>query len=128
MKHLLPLLLALSLSACVSGSFGDHSDIEEYPLRGATEKEGKALKRCLKTAFRLQQEHRQKTGKFFTRASEMPLDDACQDFKIAQKRTQEGYEIRAEFSEGDSTVRWSINQDEVMEEHLDPNTDLDLEF
>ncbi|MGE3260447.1 MAG: hypothetical protein AB7K68_01595 [Bacteriovoracia bacterium] len=128
MKQLTALLFCLLFSGCVGGSFGNHQDIEEYPLRGATEAEGKRLKRCLQRAYRVQQEHKKKTGKFYRHSSEMPIDDACQGFILAQKRTEEGYEIMAQFHEQESTVRWTINDQGVIEEHLDPNADADIDF
>jgi hypothetical protein len=129
MRLLLPLFLGLALSGCVSGTFGNHQEIEDFPLRGATEQEGKQLKRCLKMAYRVQQEHKKKTGKFYRHASEMPVDDACQGFKLAQKRTEEGFEIMAQLTEGESTVRWTINAEGVIEELLDPeSSDQDLDF
>lgn len=128
MKHLTILLALLTLSACVGGTLGNHSEVEEYPLRGATAAEGKNLKRCLNMAYQVQQRQKKKTGKFYRHSSEMPVDDACQGFILAQRRTEEGYEIMAQFHEGESTVRWSINQDAVIEEHLDPTADADIDF
>jgi hypothetical protein len=129
MKNLaLPILLLL-LTSCVSGSFGNHREIEDYPLRAATREEGRRLKRCLRAAHRAQENYKHKTGNYASRVRDLPIDDACQDFTMGQRQTGEGYEIRAQFSEDESTVRWSITSAGVIEEHLDPGiTDLDLEL
>ncbi|MGZ3694752.1 MAG: hypothetical protein ACXWQO_11255 [Bdellovibrionota bacterium] len=128
MRNSLYFMLLILLSGCVGTTFGNHQDIEEYPLRGATEQEGKRLKKCLRTAFNAQQIHKQKTGKFYRHSSELPVDDACQGFILAQKRTEEGYEIMAQFHEEETTVRWTINEQGVIEEQLDPNADADIDF
>lgn len=128
MKRLPLFALALSLTGCVSGSFGNHQEIEEYPLRSASESEGKRLKNCLRSARAAQLEHKQKTGKFHRKVKELGIDDACQGFILAQKRVEGGYEIMAQFHEGESTVRWTINQDGVIEEHLDSEYEDDLDF
>ena len=111
----------LLLPACVGGSLSNHSEIEEYPLRAATESEGKRLKHCLRSAYQAQMSYRKKTGKAARKFSELPIDDACNGFRVSQKKTNDGFEIIAQFNEGDFTVRWSINQDQIIEEHLDPS-------
>jgi hypothetical protein len=120
-------LSILLLSSCVGGTFGNHTDIEEYPLRGASDAEGAKLKRCLKAAHYVQEKHRQKTGAYYKRTSDMPVDSYCQGFMLAQNRTKDGYEIMAQFHEGESTVRWTVNQAGVIEEHLDSDYDGELD-
>jgi hypothetical protein len=122
MKAIYALSLLL-LSSCVGGTFGNHTDIEEYPLRTASTSESNKLKRCLKAAHFVQEKHRQKTGELYKRTSEMPVDSYCQGFMLAQNRTKNGYEIMAQFHEGESTVRWTVNQAGVIEEHLDSDYD-----
>lgn len=112
-------LSILLLASCVGGTFGNHTDIEEYPLRAASEAEGTRLKRCLKAAHFVQEKHQQKTGSYYKRTSDMPVDSYCQGFMLAQNRTKDGYEIMAQFHEGESTVRWTVNQAGVIEEHFD---------
>lgn len=112
-------LTVLLLSSCVGGTFGNHTDIEEYPLRAASDSESVKLKRCLKAAHFVQEKHRQKTGSLYRRTSDMPVDSYCQGLMLAQNRTKDGYEIMAQLHEGDTTVRWTVNQAGVIEEHLD---------
>jgi hypothetical protein len=114
------------LSSCVGGTFGNHTDIEEYPLRPASEGESAKLKRCLKAAHFVQEKHREKTGSYYQRTSDMPVDAYCQGLMLAQNHTSEGYEIMAQLHEGESTVRWTVNQAGVIEEHLDGDYSGDL--
>jgi len=123
-----PLLALSALTACVGGTFGNHNEIEQYPLRGATDAEASRLKPCLLAAHRAQERQKKETGAYYKRASELPVDAFCQGFMLTQKRTQEGYEIIAQFHENDTTVRWSVNRQGVVEEHLDPEYNDDLEF
>lgn len=121
-------LLGGSLSGCVGGTLSNHNDIEEYPLRGATDSEAKRLKSCLRAAYQIQEHHKKKTGAYYRKASEMPVDQYCDGFLLAQNATKGGYEIMAQFHENENTVRWTINQDGVIEEHLDAEYDDDLEL
>lgn len=109
----------LLLSSCVGGTFGNHTDIEEYPLRSASDAEGAKLKRCLKAAHFVQEKHHRNSGSYYKRTSDMPVDSYCQGLLLAQSRTKGGYEIMAQFHEGETTVRWTVNQAGVIEEHLD---------
>jgi hypothetical protein len=120
------LAIFLLLTSCIGGTFGNHTDIEEYPLRAASDGEGAKLKRCLKAAHFVQEKHHRKTGAYYKRTSDMPVDSYCQGFLLAQNRTKNGYEIMAQFHEGESTVRWTVNQAGVIEEHLDGDYDGDL--
>jgi hypothetical protein len=113
-------LLLLLLPACVGGSLSNHEGIEEYPLRGANKDEAKSLKRCLLTAH-------EGMEKKIPRAKSK-VDDNCEGYRLRHNRTNDGYEIMAQFHEDENTVRWTINQDGVIEEHLDPELDEDLEF
>lgn len=122
------LLSFLLLSSCVGGTFGNTSEFEEYPLRSASEEESGRLKKCLRSAHRLQLEHKQKSGAFYKKAREIPLDSECDGFFLTQKKSEKGFEIMAQFHENESTVRWVINQDGVIEELLDPEYDEDLQF
>lgn len=119
-------LSVLLLTSCVGGTFGNHTDIEEYPLRAASDAEGAKLKRCLKAAHFVQEKHHKKTGSYYKRTSDMPVDSYCQGFMLAQNRAKDGYEIMAQFHEGESTVRWTVNQAGVIEEHLDGDYDGEL--
>ncbi len=121
-------LTALMLAGCVGGTLGNHQDIEMFPLRSASDSEGQKLKRCLKNARALQEHHKKKTGKYVRKLQELPIDDYCNGLLLTQTGTATGYEIRAELREDDTTVRWSINEEGVVEEHLDPEAEPDLEF
>ena len=112
-------LLPLLLAGCVGGTLSDTKDFEMFPLRSASEAEGKELKRCLKAAHHYQEQYRKKTGKPARKLKELPLVKYCSDFLMAQKGTATGYEIRAEIREDDQTVRWSVNEKGVIEEHLE---------
>jgi hypothetical protein len=112
----------------MGGTLSNHDDIEMFPLRSASESEGKTLKRCLKAAHQAQEEHKQKTGKYARRVRELPIDGDCSGVLLAQSHSASGYEIRGEIREDDTTVRWSVNEKGVIEEHLDPSSDLDLEL
>lgn len=122
------LIFFFLLSSCVGGSLGNPSEFEQYPLRTASEVESKNLKRCLKQAYAAQEKKKKQTGNLYKKSSEMPVDNECQGFYLHQKRTSKGYEIMAQFHENENTVRWSINQDGIIEEHLDEDIDVDLEF
>jgi len=126
MQRILPFLILLS--SCVGGSLGNPSEFEQYPLRSASESEGKKLKRCLRQAYAAQEKKKKQTGKLYRKASELPVDNECHGLYLHQKQTNKGYEIMAQFHENENTVRWSINQDGIMEEHLDEDFDVDLEL
>jgi hypothetical protein len=129
LQLLVSLPLLISLASCVGGTLSDTKDFEMYPLRGATAEEAKDLKHCLKTAHLLQEHLRKKTGKYARRVKDLPIDNSCGDFLMAQNRTPEGYEILAEKREDEHAVRWSVNQQGVIEEHLeDAGGDVDDQF
>ena len=130
MRISLPLLLAsLLFTACVGGSLRNHEELENFPIRDATKDEGHELKRCLKAAHYYMELRKQKTGKPYARAAEIPSKKYCPDFKLSLGEAESGgYEITAAFSDGDNTVRWSINENAVIEEHLPETPDADLEF
>ena len=127
-RYALLLLGLLFLPACVGGTLSDTKDFEMFPLRGASPEEGKGLKRCLKAAHKAQEQYRKKTGKFARRVKQLPIDEYCDDYLIAQHGTPTGYEIRAELRENETTVRWSVNEQGVIEEHLDGGSDEYLEL
>lgn len=122
------LSLAMALPGCVGGTFGDHRSIEMFPLRAASDSESKDLKRCLKAARQAQEIRKRKTGKYARKVRDLPVDSYCNGFLMSQGGTEAGYEIRAELRESETTVRWSVNQQGVIEEHLDPETEPDLEL
>jgi hypothetical protein len=123
------ILLSLLLTSCVGGTLGNHDDIEEYPLRAATEQEGARLKRCLKAAHWLQDKHRAKTGSYYKRTAEIPVDAYCQGFLLSLRpKSPDTYEIMAQFHENETTVRWTVNQDGVIEELLDGDYSGELDF
>ena len=128
MKIIFAIFCLLSLSSCVSGSFGNHQDIEEYPLRSATKDEAKDLKRCLRSAYQSQQKEMESTGKYFRKVSELSLDGSCQGFLLAMKHRKGGYLVTAQFHSEETTVRWTINQDGVIEDYLDPQMDDEIDF
>jgi hypothetical protein len=123
MRRIFPLLLPLLLlpfSGCVGGTLGDASEFEMFPLRAASTAEGKELKRCLKYAQAAQERFKKKTGHYSRKVRELPIDKYCSGFRMSQKGTPTGYEIKAEIHEGESLVAWSVNEKGVVEEHLDP--------
>ena len=125
----LPLLLCFfSLSSCVGSSLSDTTEFEMFPLRAASNTEAKGLKRCLKSAHSAQEEHRKKTGRYFRKVQDLPLESPCNGFILRQKRTPSGYEILAELHEDETAVRWSVNEKGVIEEHLDSEGEPDLEL
>lgn len=128
MKKLFLLLLSVVQVGCVGGTLSDTKDFEMFPLRGASQEEGAGLKKCLKTAHRMQELQKKKTGKFARRLKDLPIDRECDDYLMAQQGRPGGYEIRAEIRENEQTVRWSVNQDGVIEEHLDGDDDQYLEL
>ena len=128
MKLLPPFLTPLLLCGCVGGTLGDTKDFEMFPLRAATGQEGRGLKRCLQTAHKAQEAYRRKHGKYARRTRELPIDADCSGFNVGQKGTPTGYEIRAELREDDTTVRWSVNEKGLIEEHLDPESETELEL
>lgn len=122
------LLAATSLSACVGGSLRNHKDLEEFPLREATKAEGTALKKCLLAARYYMELRKEKEGEAYKRAADIPGKKYCSDYKLSLNGTEKGYEITAELTDDDQTVRWSIGEDGVIEEHLDPGYDDEMEF
>ena len=114
-------ILLCSLSGCVGGSFGNHEDFEMFPLRAASDAEGKSLKHCLKFVHRAQENYKKKTGHYARKPRELEIDGECQGFLMAEQGTPTGYEVRAELREDETTVRWSVNEQGVIEEHLDGN-------
>src|SRR4051812_7569745 len=124
--YFFPLLL-LSFTSCVGGTLGDASEFEMFPLRSASTSESKELKRCLKSAHAAQEHFRKKTGHYARRVRELPVDDTCNGFRMGEKGTPTGYEIRAELKENETMVLWSVNEKGTIEEHLDPEGDADLE-
>jgi hypothetical protein len=127
MKMSLIALSVLFLASCVGGTLRSKNEYEEYPLRQASPKEGKLLKRCLLAAYEAQLDLREKTGEYYRRARDLPIGNKCDDLQVGQKFTADGFEIIAQFHEGESTVRWSVNQDKVVEEHYEEAGN-DLEF
>jgi|GEM_PF-4573166 len=117
------LLLPVFLVGCVGGTLSDTKDYEIFPLRGASQSEAKDLKRCLKAAHGLQEHLRKKTGKYARRIKDLPIENNCSDFLMAQNRTNTGYEILAEIREDEHAVRWSVNENGVIEEHLEDGAD-----
>ena len=127
--HFFALGAVLASHGCVGGTLGNSRDFEMFPLRSASESESKKLKRCLRFAQTMQQEHRQRTGHYARKLRDLSVDEACNGFLLAQKGTSSGYELQAELREEDTIVRWSINEKGVIEEHLDSaDEDADLEF
>lgn len=129
MNAFLALSIALLLSACVSGSLRVDPELEEYPLRSATSKESKGLKRCLRAGHAAMEAYKQKKHRIPRKARELPLDEPCSDYLMTIQPTQSGYELMAQFHENDQTVRWTVNEEGTIEEHLDDGEgmeDLDL--
>ncbi|RYZ94153.1 MAG: hypothetical protein EOP11_26780 [Proteobacteria bacterium] len=121
-------LALILLPACVGGSLRDHGDLENFPLREATKEEGVRLKKCLQAARYYQELRKEKEGETYKRAADIPGKKYCGAYKMGLSKGDAGYEISAEFSDDDQTVRWSIGEDGVIEEHLDPKYDDDMEF
>lgn len=126
-KSFLVFILTIFGSSCVGGTLRSKNEFEEYPLRMATKSEGKMLKRCLMSAYEAQLDHREKTGEYQRKIRDLPIGNECGDLEVGQKISPEGFEIIAQFDQGESTVRWSINQDKLMEEHYEDSGE-DMEF
>jgi hypothetical protein len=124
------LFLVIFLTSCVGGTLREQNEFEEYPLRQATAKEGKKLKTCLLAAYSYQMKKKEKTGEFYRKAKEIPVEEYCDGFQLGQKFFPGGFEIMAQFHEGESSVRWTVNQDKVVEEHYDedPEDEFGLGF
>ena len=125
--YFIPLAL-LPLAGCVGGTLGDASEFEMFPLRSASSSESKDLKKCLKTAHAAQERFRKKTGHYARKVRELPIDDVCNGFRMGEKGTPTGYEIKAELKEDETMVVWSVNEKGTIEEHLEPEGDADLEL
>lgn len=122
-----PLLLAtLLLPACVGGTLSDTKEFEMFPLRAASQQEGKGLKQCLQAAHKAQLHYRKKTGQWARKVKALPVAQWCDDFLMSQVRTPSGFEIRAEIREHETDVLWSVNEQGVIEEHLEGGEDEDL--
>lgn len=121
-------LMAAMLPGCVGGTLSNHADIEMLPLRAASESEAKDLKRCLKNVQLAQENRKKNTGKYANRTKDLPIKQYCDDIVVTQGATPTGYEIRGEIREDDSLVRWTVNEKGVIEELLDPEDEMDLEF
>ncbi len=127
-KHFALLLSLLLLPACVGGTLSDTKEFEMFPLRGASTDEGPGLKRCLKAAHKAQEHYHEKTGKWARRVKQLPIDEYCNNFLMSQIGTPSGWEIRAEIRENETAVRWSVNEQGVIEEHLEGGSDEYLEL
>lgn len=127
----LALGLAPLLSACaVTGGSGDKDALNLYPLRPATRDESRALKACLKSVHQLREEYLTKFERPPSRIAELPYDKYCDsDIRVSRVQLEEGgYEIEAQLNEAETSVVWSLNERGVIEEHVDPDQDMDLEF
>ena len=122
------LLLSLLLPGCVGGTLGNTSEFEEYPIREATAGEGRRLKTCLRAAHHVQTKHKEAKGRYYGRASDLPVEAYCEGFVLSQAPIEGGYEISAQFHDNEQTVRWSVNHDGVIEEHLGSSLDDDIDF
>ncbi len=126
--RLFPLAASAFLFGCVGGSLSDTKAFEMYPLRSASDSESEKLKTCLRAAHQAQNLRKQETGKYARKVRDLSLDADCSNFMMSQHPTRTGYEILAELRESETTVRWSVNEKNVIEEHLDPESEGDLEF
>ncbi|MCO5142861.1 MAG: hypothetical protein M9962_07215 [Oligoflexia bacterium] len=120
MKKMIGTLFTLLLSSCVGGTLSDTSEIEEYPLRPATREESAQLKQCLLSLFDAQNLYATKHNGSIPPLSDLALDNECNRIRIQRKKTEDGFEILGEFHKNENTVRWSVNQHGVIEEHLEP--------
>src|SRR3989338_1203428 len=118
----------LFLYGCVGGTLNDTKEVELYPLRAASDGEAEKLKRSLNGAYEIQETHHKKTGRYYRKTSDMPVDAYCQGIMLAQRGMEDGYEIMAQITTNETTVRWTINSQGVMEEHLEPANDAEIEF
>jgi hypothetical protein len=99
-----------------------------FPLRAASGSEAKQLKRCLRAARAAQEYARHRTGHYAKHVRDLPIDGDCNGIRLAQHGTTSGYEILGEIREDETTVRWSVNEKGVIEEHLEPEGQADLEL
>lgn len=123
------LLFLLALSGCASAGSSSKDDLDMYLLRPATREEGQRLKRCLQAVHKAEVQYTKQRGRAPTRVADLPVEEYCDDIKLSLEDTEDGkHEIQAYFHEGESTVRWSVNPRGVIEEHMDPDQNMDLEF
>ncbi len=115
------------LQGCVGGTLRSKNEFEEYPLRMASKSEGNTLRRCLFAAYEAQLNHREKTGEYQRKLRDLNLGDECSDLQVRQTVHSDSFEIVAQFHQGESTVRWSVNQDKLLEEHYEDSGE-DMEF
>lgn len=118
---------ALLISSCVGGTLSKQEDQEDYPLREASKSESKDLKRCLRDLQAKQDSRKEKANSYYGSIKAMKPDSSCDDYKLKLKKLEAGYEIEAKKTDGESTVLWSINQDGIIEESLEPEED-ELDF
>jgi hypothetical protein len=121
-------IVSVILSSCVGGSLRNHEDMETFPLRDATKEEGARLKKCLQAKRYYQELRKEKEGEPYKRAADIPGKKYCGDFKMKLEQADSGYEISAEITDDDQMVRWSIGEDGVIEEHMEPEYDDEMEF
>ena len=128
MTKRIALLSLLLLPSCLGGSFRNHKELEDFPLREATKAEGKGLKRCLQASRYYMELRKEQKGEPYRRAADIPHQKYCKPYKMSLDQTEHGYELTAELTENESTVRWSIGENDVIEEHIEPKYDDELEF
>jgi hypothetical protein len=123
------LLVALILQACsLGGDLKDHPDLESLPLREATKEEGNRLKLCLRAVHHVMAKQKEAKGAYYERAAALPTKKYCEGIKLRLDTEAEAYEATGSIPEEDYVVRWTVNQDGIMEELSDPDMDDDFEF
>lgn len=118
--------LCAILTSCASASLSEKNDLEEYPLRSATDGESANLKRCLRAVEVVQKDQFEKKGEYFKKTKDLPIGRECLDFLVGLRSNGKKYEAIVQFHDNETTVRWSITDQGVIEEHMDEDDGLEF--
>jgi hypothetical protein len=123
------LACVITLSGCAGAIFGGSvprqaKDLEELTTRHATPDEEKRLDRCLYQVFRNQKAHHAKTGKYIDSPRKLRAEKQCGKLKLSLERKSSGYVAMARLRDGDSVVRWTVDERGEVVEHNDSNMEI----
>lgn len=113
-------------SGCVSKTFSDTSELEEYPIRDASEQERKHMEGCARALYQAQNKSMEKTGKYQRKVSNLGIDEPCQGLRVQLKGNPQHYIAAITITENDTTVKWEVNERGIVTEFGDTDTDEDL--
>ena len=125
----LSLFVFFTFSGCAGALFGGSvpkqaKDLEELTTRQASAEEEKLLDRCLYQVFKTQQAHRAKTGSYHSSARSLRVSESCGKIKLSLERRDTGFLAVAKIRDGDSVVRWTVDERGEVVEHDDSNMEL----